>query len=53
MASPLRSYWIGLIALAINSPIVDDTAVTNVPQLTSTMTTGQVQCDSDVSSNVA
>ena len=43
------------IQLAVISPVVDETAVTNVPQLTSTMTTGQVQRlsnDSDVSSKV-
>jgi hypothetical protein len=47
---------LGIIQLAIISPSVDDTAVTNDPQVTSMMTTGQVQCfnsDSDVSSKVA
>jgi hypothetical protein len=44
------------IQLAVISPIVDETAVTNVPQLTSTKTTGHVHCfssDSDVSLKVA
>ena len=49
------SGWIGASQLAMISPSVDDTAVTNVPQDTSSSTTGQVQClssDSDVNSNV-
>ena len=44
------------IKLASISPMVADTAVANVPQHTSTTTTGHVQCfksDSEVSSNVA
>ena len=52
----IGSQTLGAIQLAINSPSVDDVAVTNVPQDTSTITTGQVQCfnsESDVSSNVA
>ena len=46
----------GTSQLAIISPTVDDSAVTNAPQDTSTTATVQVQClssDSDVSSNVA
>src|SRR5260370_39008792 len=47
---------LGVIQLAIISPSVDDTAVTNAPHVTSMITTGHVQCsnsDSDVSSQVA
>ena len=46
----------GAIQFAINRPAVDDSAVTKVPQDTSTITTRQVQClssDSEVSSKVA
>jgi len=46
----------GASQLAISSPAIDDTAITNDPQHTSTTATGQVQCfssDSDVRSNVA
>jgi hypothetical protein len=42
--------------LAINRPAVDDSAVTKEPEVTSSTTTGQVQClssDSEVSSKVA